>query len=486
MYVDNRPVNDKTLYIHIGMNKTGSSSIQETLQTSLDDSVWEYIKIGSPNHGGAMLVMFKKDFYSSKLNKASETRNEIETRKKNIANKLIDKIRNSNKKKFILSGETILLLSETELEEMRDFFQRLCGNIIILGYVRSPASFNQSAFQQRLKSFNGQVNIHNVYPMYEQLFEKFYHVFGISNVLLWKFDPKKFPENDVVVDFCQKLGFQIQKKSIKRVNESLTREAIALLYVYRKFYPELEIGKKNIRENEKLIDYLRGIGSSKFKVSSKLMQPIIDEHSKDIAWMEQRLGESLREVIDNENAIDSERDLEEIAIKNVYELEKYIDKKWLSDNIHRESVEGVAQIVRSLRLMIKETDNLTLTEELKVIAHNSNGLKTNCKSILSCVLSLFKKVILLFKYYKWKKIIEKSGRFDYNFYLMNNPDVEALGIDPVIHYLQYGAQEGRNPNSEFNTNDYCKHTPDIQNSNINPFVHYLLYEVGKSKDNYKI
>jgi len=41
--------------------------------------------------------------------------------------------------------------------------------------------------------------------------------------------------------------------------------------------------------------------------------------------------------------------------------------------------------------------------------------------------------------------IASSGLFDKSFYLELNPDVKAAGIDPIVHYVLYGAREGRSP-----------------------------------------
>jgi hypothetical protein len=44
-----------------------------------------------------------------------------------------------------------------------------------------------------------------------------------------------------------------------------------------------------------------------------------------------------------------------------------------------------------------------------------------------------------------------AGRwFDRDWYLMRNPDVRQVGIDPLAHYLRYGEAEGRYPSPWFN------------------------------------
>lgn len=77
------------------------------------------------------------------------------------------------------------------------------------------------------------------------------------------------------------------------------------------------------------------------------------------------------------------------------------------------------------------------------------------------------------RYQKWKKIIEKSGLFDAKYYLFTYHDVRIRDINPIMHYLKYGANEGRNPSNEFDTKAYYKNNPDIAVQGINPLIHYI-------------
>ena len=48
------------------------------------------------------------------------------------------------------------------------------------------------------------------------------------------------------------------------------------------------------------------------------------------------------------------------------------------------------------------------------------------------------------------EVWETAGRwFDRNWYLVRNPDVARVGIDPLAHYLRYGESEGRHPSPWF-------------------------------------
>ena len=81
----------------------------------------------------------------------------------------------------------------------------------------------------------------------------------------------------------------------------------------------------------------------------------------------------------------------------------------------------------------------------------------------------------------------KDGRFDNSrailaairpyvdreYYLSNNADVRAAGVDPAAHYLKYGWREGRNPNANFDTNLYIGRHMAPMGKFYCPLVHYV-------------
>lgn len=80
---------------------------------------------------------------------------------------------------------------------------------------------------------------------------------------------------------------------------------------------------------------------------------------------------------------------------------------------------------------------------------------------------------------KQVELIEQSGIFNEGWYLTTYPDVADKNIDPIVHYLNFGAAEHRNPGPEFDTRWYLSSYPDVAEVNMNPALHYSLY--GKNE-----
>jgi len=66
-----------------------------------------------------------------------------------------------------------------------------------------------------------------------------------------------------------------------------------------------------------------------------------------------------------------------------------------------------------------------------------------------------------------------AAEFDAPFYLGQNPDVAAAGVDPLEHFIFAGWREGRDPNTTFSVRDYLELNPDVAASGLHPFLHYI-------------
>ena len=62
---------------------------------------------------------------------------------------------------------------------------------------------------------------------------------------------------------------------------------------------------------------------------------------------------------------------------------------------------------------------------------------------------------------------------DARFYLENNADVAASGIEASLHYAKYGWREGRDPSPSFSTHGYLSTHPAVALTGTNPLLHFI-------------
>ncbi len=75
----------------------------------------------------------------------------------------------------------------------------------------------------------------------------------------------------------------------------------------------------------------------------------------------------------------------------------------------------------------------------------------------------------------WRQGLNPDALFDTNYYLAQNPDVRAAGIDPLKHYEQYGWREQRDPSLLFSVSKYLAANPDVRGAGAQPLLHYSQY-----------
>ena len=77
------------------------------------------------------------------------------------------------------------------------------------------------------------------------------------------------------------------------------------------------------------------------------------------------------------------------------------------------------------------------------------------------------------------ELLASSDLFDAKFYLRANPDIAELNVDPVMHYLEHGCHERRNPSANFDTSYYLTQCEALGEIPPNPLIHYLKVGVNR-------
>ncbi len=243
-------------------------------------------------------------------------------------------------------------MSMNALTRLKKFLMRHFNEIIVLGYVRPPRSYMASKIQQDIKvGTNSCNNIQINFGSYRGKFEKFDSIFGKDNVCLVKYDSRSFPNGDVVTDFCKRLGMNVPNKILSN-NKSISKEAVKLLYAYRKFGPGFGTGDKAVKENNQILEIISKFGSTKFEISSELIEPFLIERKADIEWIEKRLRASMSEDnYDTVDAIRSENDLLHFDADIVKALQILLKEQNISSSLTQKtySPQEIANLVHALR-----------------------------------------------------------------------------------------------------------------------------------------
>lgn len=277
--------------VHFGMPKTGSTSIRASLHRHLADPRFHYVDVGGPSASLAVTTAFKASAAGFHVHRARGTgAEEIERLRPEALARLAAELGRAGERTAIVSAEAIWSFSREEMEALRDAFLARRPSVRFAGYIRRPKELMESAFQQRVKAGKADFGVTNPLSRCRAAIEHMDGALHRDNVLVWLFDPKSFPGGDVVQDFCRRLGIAFDAAQVVRVNEGLSRPALALLYAYRKFGPGYGQGAGMLRQNRRLARQVAQLKGPKLRFHSEIVAPVMHRNRADQEWLERRLG----------------------------------------------------------------------------------------------------------------------------------------------------------------------------------------------------
>ncbi len=281
----------KTCYLHFGMPKTGTTSIQHSLHRFENDKI-VYAKFAETHHSTGLQLLFSED--GMRFNQTAHDRKlakiGVDSLRKRYKRRLDASV--SGDRDMILSSELISdRLTFAELTKLRDYLRQHFDEIRAIAYVRPFQSSAPSNFQQRIKSGSDVFSVGTA--GYRKRIEPFFTLFGRENVELVPFIRNQLKGGDVVVDFLTRVGIDPAAVVPVTKNEARSLEAIAQIYMQNCFAPiGLEGPLQNRRRLALSLD-LAGFGTRKVGFSKELMDEAVDRCADDIAWISKEIGQDM-------------------------------------------------------------------------------------------------------------------------------------------------------------------------------------------------
>lgn len=393
----------KKIIVHIGIPKTGSTSIQQNLrQNEYEIQKYGYnypsCKVKFPNghiyhenHSKILFLLFKKDPEKfgefSALNLKNKVLRQIKTR---MRESFISEIQKPGAEKVILSSEALFQLTECELQDLKSFFStHLPGcKFEILLFSRHPVQQAASSFQQNSKAFGHSLPI-VIWP-YSSVLTKFASVFSKDAISIYKYEDATEKKESIVHLLFEKIG--LPKTMIKdhdRANTSLSQEALDLLTYINSRYPMMDgrwiedslVTRRcwgRIAEDIRPLLFLPG---TKFELDISQSPNLMATAVYEINWLKDSYGisyslpESEKTVKTQEIHSDAITYIEQQLPKLNSFLQKltydYFDEMSLDSTLSQNGLNEVRALLRNIRsrypIVTKTpTSLLALKEEIKI------------------------------------------------------------------------------------------------------------------------
>lgn len=276
----------KTVILHVGMHKTGTTSLQNSLHGLASGDV-RYVDLGRPNHSIPIRAAFTQRADGSML-RVLQVRDprQLEALRQQTLERLRSQLSLPGPSRFILSGEGICLLARPGVAALHGFLLQHVDRVQACAYVREPVGFSASAFQEQVK---GGYAVYRVpQPKYRKKLEKFGHEFGADHLALRVFDRDKLRDGSVVADFCHLWGIPFNPRQEARVNESLSEAAVKLLHLFNRTRPLLHEEAAATRARLKMVGEIAAHFPGTFRLPPQFHADAFDP--EDVGWLRDHCG----------------------------------------------------------------------------------------------------------------------------------------------------------------------------------------------------
>lgn len=285
------------LVLHIGMPKTGTTSIQASLSAGIADPRFRLLSMDTAFGNQMVGALFHNAFqqHPSYFRAVLSDRQLKQFRRRAyryLDRSLLQAARDGVTP--IISAEIAWAFEEADCVSLKRFMSDRGFETSVICYMRAPLDFFESSFHQLV--------IAGVGRSWADLFEKHRfadsihtadRVFGRDNVTPLFFEPAAFPQQCVVHHFCQQIGLSPTAVNIVRVNEGLSLDALKLLYTadranafrYESFLSRLR--------RRLLIARLRDLPGPRMRFCPSITGTFRKSIEQEWPWLEDRLGRSI-------------------------------------------------------------------------------------------------------------------------------------------------------------------------------------------------
>lgn len=285
--------------VHIGMPKTGTTTLQRTFTANtrlLEESGILYpsmLSSSSMNH--RILAYYTREpshypRHMRRLKNETVSRELINEIKLSVASSLESR----DYTHLLLSAESLFYpIQQTKRQPFKDFISALDASPTFVAYLRSPASFYLAVCQQKLRASAHLKSL--TPPRYFGVLNSYHETFPDSKICVSLFERKALTNNDIVYDFCSNYlsDSSIDPATLKSVSDSnisLSPEAMAVSRLYRMaFWSDHD--DEHTPGTKKLINTLRKadrqLGIKKASLKPEIKQVLEAHSASDLLWLKE-------------------------------------------------------------------------------------------------------------------------------------------------------------------------------------------------------
>jgi hypothetical protein len=256
------------------------------------------------------------------------------------------------------------------------------------------------------------------------------------------------------------------ERQVRTLEGELLNEARRAKHFEEEFGKARDILAENERRLETLFDEVRSHALARDKAETALADALsrlaqtesalvqrrheADQTAEELARAQAQLKEMTAATAENEKIIAGLKEHAHLLLTDFKDRQVQIE---ILEKKTREQYEEIGELQNRQKEQINETvrlSRLALEREQETQSLREVAAKELGRSVVGLIGK--RKWPLLPRRLRLKQqmaLLERSGLFDREWYLQRYEDVRQSGIDPLRHYAEHGAREGREPNSKF-------------------------------------
>lgn len=298
---------DRIAFLHIGLHKTGTTSIQVAFHRYSSPDLFTP-DLGDPNHSIELVNAFISDpmRYGQNVRMGrsyKECRRLAQATREALSAQL-----SRNETNVFLSGEGLIHLTREELEDLNAFLKRYVSEVRVIAFARNPVDFCSSAYAEQFK--DGCLEFGVPLPRFREKFEKFMFVFGQNQMEVVRYGGRGF---DAVAHMADWLKVEApMSQEVTRANVGLSLNACRIFFKLARLMRDRTPYERR-KVLRQVLPHAEKFSGPKFQFSADLLRDELDYD--DINWLEESFGlsfeiENALSKIDREVSVSKSADLE--------------------------------------------------------------------------------------------------------------------------------------------------------------------------------
>lgn len=299
-----------TLYLHIGLGKTGTTSIQLNLLEQADLLEKQHglhfprdLPTGTPfngNHSMLLRALFSKSpRVRGRLSAIGlNSDQEIERFNQNNLEALERGFAASGASQALLSAESVGHFDEEDLKDLASWGRRIAREFKLVACIRNPVHALSSEIQQRLRVGARLSNLYANPPYYKfkSLFSELEKAFGRENIIAYSFHQAAGNKAGLAAALLEELGLDVSQGLTPDgpENTRMSQEATLLLNAFNEQVPAFINGKKNPARRGDEVQRLNRVPGRPYQAPAEVLESVREISMDDTLWLADNYGVDLR------------------------------------------------------------------------------------------------------------------------------------------------------------------------------------------------